>query len=481
MKHREFVLAIDLGTTCFKAGLWDRTGRLAGLVSRPVEKEKDGVRCELPVQRFWATLKEIIAAVLVQADAGGESVRGIGYASQANTFLLLDRSRTPLTPLISWSDRRAAGMGDAGCVPPWNRPDFLAVTGLGLSSAEFCLVKLRWLRDREPEVWRRAVRLQTLSDCLVYGMAGQDLGDAGTASLLGIWDLRQQCWWREGLETADLGFLELSLPCLPGAFAGKTGRQAGDLVGLPEGIPVAIGSLDHHAAALGAGCCSPEFPGVSVGTVIACLRYQDRFEPLAGCAMGPGTHTYPYYRLAFEPNGTVALDSYRHQYGSDMSMEQMLSLASSVPEGSEGLQARAAGEGFRFENIRPEHGTGHFVRALMESTAAGLANLIGQACRDRAPRKIAVTGGGSRSDLWLQIMANVAGMDLVIPECREAGCLGAGMLAAVNAGWFRDLPEAVTAWSRSHRVIRPDSECAAFYRDWLSERARGESERGDFV
>ncbi len=473
MRSKDLVLAIDLGTTYFKTALFDRTGQLRGLVRQRVDKDEDDLRCELPVDRFWKILKEGIATALNQAGAGEESIQGIGYCSQANTFLLLDRDRAPLTPLILWTDRRASQTQDTG-LALWDRPDFLNVTGLGLSGPEFCVAKLQWFRDRAPHVWRRTARLQTLSDYLLWNLTGQDVGDEGTASLLGIWDLRDHAWWRQGLEAAGLTSIELSSAYPPGTLAGKTWRGAEERLGLRDGIPVAVGTLDHHAGALGGGACSSDVPSMSIGTVVACLRYLDDFAPMPGCAMGPGTHSSPFYLLAFEENGTAALDRYHHSQCPDLLFEQMLSLASEVPAGSDGLRAHPAGGACQFENLSASHQNGHFVRALMESTAASLADLIRRIYPGDPPETIVASGGGSRSDFWLQLLADVCAVDFAVPSGEETACLGAAMLAAVTAGWCRDLSEATAAWSLHRRVISPNPESAAFYRDWLAQQPQPE-------
>ena len=127
----QLVLGIDLGTSYFKLGLFDREGELRGLGRVAVAPDVgDGSRCELPVERFWSHLAEALSQALAQAGAKAADVRALAYSSQANSFVLLDRRDEPLTPLILWTDARATPP-DAAVEDLWGRSDFLPATGVG--------------------------------------------------------------------------------------------------------------------------------------------------------------------------------------------------------------------------------------------------------------------------------------------------------------------------------------------------------------
>ena len=280
MSTPDLVLAVDLGTTCFKAALFDRQGTLLSLGRVTVEKEdRDGGRCELPVDAFWRILRDAITHALKGAGARGDAIRGLCYSSQANSFLLLDEGQRPLTPLILWPDRRAAQLPpDPGLQALWSRPDFLSTTGLGLHGSEFCAAKLSWFRRRDPALWNACCQVRTISDYLVFSLTGVPVGDQGTAAMLGLWNLGARSWWDEALQAVGIRREQLSEPLPPGTVGGTTCAAATELLGIPAGIPLAVGSLDHHVAAIGAGICSVDAPSISIGTVVACVRYQQRLR-----------------------------------------------------------------------------------------------------------------------------------------------------------------------------------------------------------
>ena len=120
----EYVLGIDLGTSYFKVGLFDRSGELCGFGRVFVSKDTDnGGRCELPVDRFWSLLRQALGQARKQAQAQAEDIRGAAYSSQANSFLLLDKKDEPLTPLILWPDSRVEKV-DPAVKKLWRRDDY---------------------------------------------------------------------------------------------------------------------------------------------------------------------------------------------------------------------------------------------------------------------------------------------------------------------------------------------------------------------
>ena len=169
----KYVLGIDLGTSYFKAGLFDLQGKLCGLGRAEVKKNTCAGKCEVTIGDFWCFLKAVINQARQQANASANDIIGISYASQANSFLLLDNRNKPLTPLIIWPDKRT-GKVYHQVRKLWRREDFLNVTGIGIDCAqEFCLNKLIWFKEELPHLWGEANRIMTISDYLVYSLTGE--------------------------------------------------------------------------------------------------------------------------------------------------------------------------------------------------------------------------------------------------------------------------------------------------------------------
>ncbi|MCD4825431.1 MAG: hypothetical protein K8S55_12610 [Phycisphaerae bacterium] len=467
----ELILGIDLGTSYFKLGLFDRAGKLHGLGKVPVQTDNgDGSLCELPVERFWAVLRQGLDDALAEAGAAAEDVAAMAYSSQANSFILLDEHDKPLTPLILWPDARA-GQIDPAVRQLSERDDFLGVTGIGIGcDNQFAVAKLKWFQRQCPELWAGAARIMTISDYLVFSLTGRAVGDAGTASLLGLWDVSRQRWWDDALRLIGIAPSQLSPPLAPGTAAGNLTAEATGRLGLKPAIPLAVGSLDHHVAAIGAGVGQACQFSESTGTVLACLRLTDEFNPMRNCCAGPGVGGRGYYQLAFENNGASVLEWYHRNHAPRISIPELVAMAADIPPGSDGLIALPSANKYSdldgFLSRTPDHKHGHFVRAIMESTAASLMGLVDNLCREGRPSRIVATGGGARSDLWLQMKADMLDVEFVAPACKEPACMGAAMLGSVAAGWFADLADAAKAWAADRRVFRADPETHAAYLQW---------------
>jgi xylulokinase len=126
----------------------------------------------------------------------------------------------------------------------------------------------------------------------------------------------------------------------------------------------------------------------------------------------------------------------------------------------------------RFLLAGPEHGHGHFARAIMESIAGELSLLLERLCGNPLPDRVLSTGGGARSDLWLRTKADITGCAMVTTGFPEAACAGAAMLAACAAGWFTSPMEASSSWVRIQKTILPDPERHKVYTDWLERFLR---------
>ncbi|MBN1542385.1 FGGY-family carbohydrate kinase [candidate division KSB1 bacterium] len=464
-KEMETVLGVDLGTSYFKLGLFDHKGELRGLGRVFVPKDRgDGDRCQVPVERFWTVLRQALADACRQAGARPHEICSLSYASQANSFLLLDKHFSPVTPLILWPDNRAEGMKDVDSL--FDRNTFLDTTGMGIPcSHQFCLPKLLWLQQQCPKLVSRAAYLMTLSDYFTWSLTGERVGDAGTASLLGLLDQRTLSWSFGSYNFSDPLF---SKPLRPGTLAGAITPSGGELLGLKSGIPLVVGSLDHHMAAIGAGVGRIADLSESTGTVLACLKLTDRYSPMQGICTGTGTQQGEHYQLAFADNGAGALQWYLENHAQGSTFMDLEKQASRVPIGCEGLVARARADRFAglegFLHIADRHHAGHFTRALFESTALTLAELVQRLCGNIPPHRIVATGGGAGSDLWLQIKADLLGIEIVTGRTPVPACHGAAMLAAIAAGWFPDLFSAADNWIHIRNTYIPDKANHQRYR-----------------
>ena len=450
-----FYLGIDMGTSYFKAGVFDENGNLKGLGRQLVKKEMgDGSICELPVPAFWDTLRACIGVAVQKAGIISKQIKGISYSSQANSFILLDKNDKPLTPLILWSDRRAELPSTLKIFS--DKKEFLKKTGLGIElNFGLAIAKINWFQKKQPEIWKQVRSVLTISDYLTFMLTSRKISDFSTASLTGLLDVVECRWWDKALEHFSLSADLLPVPQRTGNLVGCLTKSGAELSGLTPGISYFLGALDHHCAAIGSGIIQNENVSESTGTVLACVAYSRKYSPSNNCCVAPGIATDHYFRMAFDDNGALALEWYQKNFAPELSIPELLEKAKQVKKGSEGLVAKPCvyrHEGLTgFENIQPFHGDGHFVRAILESTANSLANLVIKLKGEGYSGGIVSTGGGAQSSLWIKIKADILNTSFYVPECSETACLGAAMIAAkglLSSGSWDELK----SWVRLRKI-----------------------------
>lgn len=423
------LLGIDLGTSYFKVGLFAVDGTLRGLGRVAVERQTPAPgRSEMAVDEFWRTLRAGLAQALAEAKAEPRDIVGLSYSSQATTFVLLDALDQALTPLIFWTDTRGDPVEPA--LLEFSRTEsFQRHVGYAGVSGQTGSTKWRWFQREQPKVWSATRRVMTLSDYFTYALTGHLVGDASTASFLGLYDLLSATWWQPALSAFEIEATRLSQPVRPGSEVGRTSERANALLGLPAGIPFAVGALDHHAAAIGSGLGTLADVSISTGTVLAALVLVDQPTPLADCFHGPHTDGRRFYRLAFDANGAGELEEYHRQHAARWRLDELIAQAAQ-PTTSE---ARA-------------------VRKILERVSETHAQLVRAVLPGVRPHRVVATGGGSRSPLWVQMNADYLGVPVVTPRSPERACLGAAIFAACAAGHYPSVESAASA------MVQPDRE-----------------------
>ena len=457
-----YFLGIDLGTSYFKAGIFDGSGHLKGLGRQYVPKIADDVICELPLEIFWKTIRNCLYEAVQLAGIQASAIKTISYATQVNSFILLDKNDDPLTPLILWPDKRASGMelhiGDTEIM--MNR------TGLGIAPNEqFTIAKLSWFRRCRPEIWEKAAFILSISDYLTFSLTGQKVCDHSTASMSGLFDIVDGVWWKEQLDNFGIHPQMLPSPQKTGTYVGATTPKASPLTGLPQGISFCLGGLDHHSAAIGTGIPANGYMNESTGTVLSCVDYTDRYLPRKNICMAPGLHEGYFFRMVFDDNGARSLEWYQKNHAPEYTISRLLEMAATVEVGCNGMTAfpcactYPALSGFTSTGaIRYHHG--HYVRALLESTAHSLFHLVKVLKEGDPIPPVVSSGGGSRSNLWVKIKSDIIqcthslpldegrGAVFFIPECTESSCMGAAMMGVLGTNVFSSYDTLVAAWVR---------------------------------
>ncbi len=342
---------------------------------------------------------------------------------------------------------------------------------MSFKGSGYAIAKILWLQKQRADVWQRCRHIMTISDYLSYRLTGKSIGDSGTSTLLGIYDLKNMRWWESALKLLSIPEDFLPQVYRPGTIKGCISGYAAESLGLKRDIPFVVGGLDHHIAALGAGGGVLSGASESTGTVLACYESPVDFIPAASSCLGPSLKEGSYYRLRFNNNGGRGVEWYRSNYAPDISLADLDAMAAGIPPGAEGL--RAYPEVFRGVGLSRFSGTekvwshGHYFRAILESTAASLRVMLSESGSKANNCPILATGGGSASSLWLQIKADVTGREFLTSSSIEPAAFGAAMLASFAAGWSDSPGGNAEKWIEVKEHYKPDTEAQQKYALWF--------------
>jgi len=438
-------LGIDLGTSSVKVLLlaleWPPRVIARAKASYPTRRPSPNWAEQRP-KDWWRALRKSLAQVLSSADA--KNLQGIGLSGQMHGLVVVDKEHQPLRDAIIWADGRAAPllMEIRERVPPslWPRVG-------GPPSSGFAATSLVWLQRNEPELLKRAKCMLLPKDWLRLQLTGRLLSEPSDASASFLYDVVQGGWSKEVMDLLEID-PELLPPLLPSVdVVGAVDRKVAQRLGLPEGIPVVAGSADQAAAALGNGVFSKSKEAeaqLMLGTGGQILYALDR--PLPDTTLR--THLFchalqgHWYRLGATLNVGSALAWLTKALG--LRYDSLLDMASRAPAGAAGVVFKPylLGERTPYMNpwlhggwyrLRAHHHNGHLARAGLEGIAYSLREAL-DATNIPPGIPLKVSGGGVRSTLFVQILADILGRSLHIAADPDASAWGAALAAGLGVG-----------------------------------------------
>ncbi|MFW6097130.1 MAG: xylulokinase [Chloroflexota bacterium] len=470
-------LGIDVSTTATKALLIDEVGDVVASASTPYEfSTPRPLWSEQDPQLWWDGARSSIRQALDEADAGGEDVRAIGLTGQMHGLVLLDEAGEVLRPAILWNDQRTG----AECDEIRNRlgkERLIAITGNDALTG-FTAPKILWVKNNEPEIYERTRHILLPKDYVRYRLTGEFASDRAGGSGTLLFDLKERTWSREVAEALDID-PEWLPPTFEGpSVTGTISASAAEATGLATGTPVVGGGGDQAAQAVGVGAVAPGIVALTLGTsgVVFAATDAPMVEPEgrlhAFCHAVPGK----WHLMGVMLSAAGSLRWYRDALAPDMSFEALVAEAEEAPPGSEGLLFLPYLTGERtphpdplargaFVGLTVRHKRAHMTRAVLEGVAFGLRDSfeLMQETGLATVEQVRVSGGGARSELWRQILADVLQTELVTVNTTEGAAYGAGLLAAVGAGQFEDVQGAVEACVETRNPISPRNRISDVY------------------
>lgn len=463
------LLALDIGTTHYKAGLFSRDGTALSIRSRPtvVHRTRDG-RAYLDPAELLETVAALVGEVTRDHDT---SLAAVGIASMAETGLLIDRQTgRPRSQLIPWFDTSA--LPQAERIATRAAPlEIFKRFGLRVSFKS-SLAKLLWLNDMDPALVSGAIWLSA-ADFVLYHLTGLWATDHSLASRTLAFHIDRKTWDEEWLR--EWGFSpDLFPPALPGGSI--VGRSTGTALGLPAGIPVAVCGHDHVCAALAVGAIEPGVVFDSMGTAEALVGALPE-RPLTdadyeiglhcGCHVARGRN---YWMGGLSTSGG-AVEWVRSLAGEPrLSYETLDALLDTAPAGPTGILVfpYLLGSGSPHSDahvrgavigLRASHQARDLVKALLEGVAyeVEVIRRAGETMAGQSIPTLIVAGGGTRHRAWMQIKADVSGCRIVVSPEAEATLLGAAIAAGIGCGVYSSEADAIAILNQSTaEVYVPD-------------------------
>jgi xylulokinase len=469
-----YVIGIDASTTATKAVLVNDAGSVVatGVVEYGYDIPQPRWSEQSP-DLWWDGAVGAIRAVLSRSGVAAEDVAAIGLTGQMHGLVLLDAAGEVLRPAILWNDQRTAHACDEirEAVGPER---LIAITGNDALTG-FTAPKLVWVRDHEPDIWARVAHVLLPKDYVRLRLTGEYALDKADGAGTILFDLEARDW-----SPAVLDALRIDPAWLPPTFEGPTvtggvSTSAAAATGLRAGTPVVAGGGDQAANAVGVGAVSPGVVALSLGTSGVVFATTDaplrdpRGQVHAFCHAAPGR----WHLMTVMLSAAGSLRWFRDALAPGADFGELAAAAGEVRAADDGLFFLPYLTGERsphpdplargaFVGLTVSHDRRHLTRAVLEGVAFGLRDGLDQMIGTgmAAPAQIRASGGGTASAVWCQILADVLRAEIATVSTTEGAAYGAGLLAAVGAGWFPDVDGATAAFVTATTVAAPGSAAA---------------------
>lgn len=430
-------LTIDVGSSSIRVSLFDRDFR-----SLDVRAKKLLASASIDAEAYFDEIRRLILSL---TQSGDHEILAIAASSLVG-WVILSRDGRPLGPARTWMDQAPAECAEFAAAS--GEEEFYRRTGRRLSP-ELGGLKLRRLKNEEPERYARAAALLTIKDYINFRLTGSLCTDRTSACYTALYNTAEADWDRELAEAMGVDAVLLpELHSSDSAAGALTDGMAAEL-GLKPGIPVAVSGPDGSVGVLGAG-------GVHCGTAVSVMGTTDVTFAVSGSRaedrdrrLVVNPHVLPGLWLVGGSlgltGGTVdwmAANLLENRY----SLKELDERGAEVPPGCDGVRfiPSLTGERAPFWNaavrgtvagLSPSHGIPHLFRALLEANCYTVRSLLEVVEGSGVPvGRILAIGGGARSDLWMRIKSSVTGKPVAVPDCLEATTRGCVLLAAMAAG-----------------------------------------------
>jgi gluconokinase len=480
-KNDEWYIGVDLGTGSCKSIITDARAQVLGFgVS---DYSAIGVQAKWKEQNPEALVDAMIQSVraaIHQANVLPQACQGMSIGGALHSLIAIDRTGKPLTGVLTWVDDRAVQQAAVvrGSV---DAKRIYQQTGCPVHS-NFPLYKLIWLREKQPDIFDKAVRFVSAKEYVTERLTGQWIVDFNIASGSGLLNIHDLSWNAKALQLAGVTSSQLSSLSSPWTVIRELNTKLASEMGISANTPLVLGSSDAANSSIGAGAVLPECATCMIGTsgAFRIIAKQALLDPsarswcyaidekhwLVGGAINNGGIVLSWLRDLL--NQAISPASEKEQ----LSFDDLITMAQGVKAGADGLICLPFFAGERSPNwnmntrgvffgLTLKHNANHIARALLEGVAFRLRTLKEvlneMGCEIN---EIRASGGLTHSELWPQIIASALKVELRSPQWGETSSLGTALWALLGTGDIHNLEDirGLIPLTRSYRPAKKDSE-----------------------
>lgn len=483
----KYLLGIDIGTSGTKTVLFDRGGNpiSSSTAEYPLYQPEIGWAEQDP-QDWWNAVCITINQVIKDSNINPESISGIGLSGQMHGLVMLDGNGNVLRKSIIWCDQRTAKecveitekVGEKRLIDITANP---ALTG-------FTASKILWVRNNEPEIYEKCRKILLPKDYIRYMLTGEFATEVSDASGMQLLDIKNRCWSKEVLNALNIPIEYLGDVHESIVVSGKVHKKAAEVTGLKEDTPVVGGAGDQAAGAIGNGIIKSGQISSTIGTSGVVFAHLD--EPIIDekgrvhtfCHAVPGA----WHMMGVTQGAGLSLKWFRDNFCNNeievakgMGIDPyvlMTKEAEKVPAGSRGVIYLPYLMGERTPHLNPKakgvffglsaaHTKNEMLRAVIEGVSYSLLDCM-EIIKDTGmnPTNVMVSGGGGKSELWRQILADMFNCKVSTNKSSEGPALGVALLAGVGTGVYKDIDEACSIAISENSVQFPKEENSLVYK-----------------
>lgn len=485
-----YFLGIDLGTSAVKCILVDAQGQVMAShsVEYPLQQPHPGWAEQQP-EVWWRSTANGVRQLINHANIRGDQVVGIGLSGQMHGSVFLDAQLNVVRPALLWCDQRTEEecqeiehVIGASQLAKWTGNK--ALTG-------FTAPKILWVRKHEPEHYARIRHLMLPKDYVRLKLTGEFAMDVADASGTLLLNVAERKWSDEVLEKLDIPREWLPPLLESNDIAGRLRMDAAEQMGLHANIPVVAGGGDQACGAVGVGVVQRGIASVALGTSGVVFVHDDHYQGDEQARLHSFCHGVPgkWHRMGVMLSAGGAFQWWKQQFAQyeqqiaeqkgQETYELLTAMANTAPAGSEGLlflpyltgertphpdpKARGA-----FVGLNLRHTKAHLTRAVLEGITYGLRDSLElMKLSDVCVKELRVNGGGAKSKMWRQLIADIFGYPVVVVNSTDGPAYGAAVMAA-SAVLNTSIPELCKQWIRPVDRTEPDGSQQRIYEEYYA-------------